>query len=247
MSAISVIRCLTPAAVIGLMATSGAAQTVSGSWEVCVNPSSGVTDGIQHWFLEFGDDGTYSRIVLSDNREQPFFEETGTYEISQEAITLIHLDESSQILNLVRDPFAFRLSAAGDVLYWGSDPEIRFARAGALSSELFGTWGILSPFDNQIAGQIRFASDGTFELDLGESHDRGVFVTAGSGLVSWPTESNQPSRVGQPAVWTDVRVEGDQLSYTIACSFTIMAVRLTTTAVRPTSWGQIKASLARPR
>ena len=41
--------------------------------------------------------------------------------------------------------------------------------------------GILSPFDNEIAGQIRFESDGTFELDLEESHDRGVFVTAGSG------------------------------------------------------------------
>ena len=57
--------------------------------------------------------------------------------------------------------------------------------------------------------------------------DYGVWSRAGSGGVHWPTEA-AAAVVGLPAVWTNVRVEGDQLFYDIACSFTVEAVRLAT-------------------
>ena len=64
-------------------------------------------------------------------------------------------------------------------------------------------------------------------------------------MVHWPTTADEAGVVGLPAVWTNVRVEDDQLFYDIACNFTIEAVRLAT-AVAEVSWGTIKRRLAAP-
>ena len=61
----------------------------------------------------------------------------------------------------------------------------------------------------------------------------------------WPTAADDAGVIGLPAVWTHVRISGDQLFYDIACSFTIEAVRLAT-AVAEVSWGAIKRRLAGP-
>ncbi|MCE2450254.1 MAG: hypothetical protein J4F35_18345 [Candidatus Latescibacteria bacterium] len=71
----------------------------------------------------------------------------------------------------------------------------------------------------------------------------GLWSRAGSGVVHWPTEADDAGVLGLPAVWTHVRISGDQLFYDIACSFTVEAVRLAT-SVAEASWGAIKSRLA---
>ena len=223
-----------------LTASAGFAQSpLMGRWEICLDPSTAPVEHIQHIFLGFDTDGQYERIFLSDDPAQPVVEERGTYEISQETITLTFPGRLGDAVVLRKEQVPYRLSTSGDTLYWG-EADIPFQKAGELSDALYGTWGITNPFDGQIVGQIRLQPDGIYELELGGSKEKGPFVTAGSGLVRWPTAADQAEIVGIPAVWTNVRVEGDQLSYDIACSFTVTAVRLALTTVATASWAEIK-------
>ena len=210
-----------------------------GVWEVCLDPSTAPVDHIQHTFLQFDADGQYERILLSDDPAQPVVEERGTYEISQETITLTFPGRLGDAVVLRKEPVPYALSTVGDTLYWG-EPAIPYQRAASPTDALYGTWGITNPFDGQIVGQIRLQPDGIYELELGGSKEKGPFVTAGSGLVRWPTQADQAEVVGIPAVWTNVHVEGDRLSYDIACSFTVTAVRLALTSVATASWAEIK-------
>jgi len=231
------------AALLGLAASPGLAQhapVLVGAWETCQAPSSGDTEYVRHLFLEFSENGEYRRVVLADDPARPFSEETGTYEASETAITLRFLGEVGGVIAAQSAVVPFRVSAAADTLYWGTDPSTALQRGRELSAAVYGVWGIINPFDGQVAGRISLRPDGTYEADLGGGREKGWFVVAGSGMVHWATQADNPDLVGVPAVWTRVRVDGDQLSYDIACSFTITAVRLASTAVRAASWAEIK-------
>ena len=203
-----------------------------GIWETCQ-----VMDYVQHFFLEFSENGEYRRIILSDNPNLPFYEEKGTCSVSGESITLRFMGTQVDIISLQTEVVSFQLSEDGNTLLWDTIP---LERGRELSSDIFGTWGMMDPFSGDMAGQIRLEKDGTYEMTLVGSHEEGVFKTVGSGMVHWSTEIDNPELLGIPAIWTNIRVEGDQLSYDIACSFTVTAVRLAPTSIHTSSWGKIK-------
>lgn len=193
---------------IGLVVSHSVAQNMpTGTWETCQ-----VLDHIQHLFLEFTEKGEYRRIILSDNPDLPFYEEKGTYTVSGESITLKFMGTQEDIISLQSEVVSFQLSEDGNTLLWNTIP---FERGRELSSIIFGTWGIIEPSSGDMVGQIRLDNDGTYEMTLAGSHGEGVFKTVGSGMVHWPTETDNPELLGIPAVWTNIQVEEDQLSYDI--------------------------------
>jgi hypothetical protein len=208
---------------------------LSGAWEACRTG-----DFVEHFFVELGEDGRFSRVVLRDDPQLPVAADQGAYEVEGGVLILRYAAEVGGVLAAQAERVLVRLSATGDTLYWGEGPEVALHRAGHLGEELYGQWGILNFADGQIAGQISLRRDGTYDLDLGGAQQSGLFAMAGSGVVHWPTTADRPEVVGVPAVWTRVRVEGDRLFYDIACTFTIEAVRLAPTAARPMSWGALK-------
>ena len=226
---------------IALLFGSAEAQAnLVGAWEGC---RSEFGTFVEHFYIEFNSDGSFRRVALRDDPEQPVAEDRGQYEIADGVVTLHYTAAVGGVLTEQSETVPFRLE--GDILHWGAEPAIALARAQNLGDELLGRWGIVNFADGTLAGHVVFWADGTYELELGGVGHSGVWSRAGSGVVHWPTTADEAGVVGLPAVWTNVRVEDDQLFYDIACNFTIEAVRLAT-AVAEVSWGAIKHRLAGP-
>ncbi len=220
--------------IIGLMVSNSVAQDngIIGTWETCK-----IFDHVQHYFLEFTDDGEYKRIILSDNSDLPYYEEKGTYTIADGQITLKYRGNLGGVISLQTESIIYQLSEDDNTFFLDTIP---FSRGRELPVDIYGTWGIMDPFTEEIRGQIGLQSDGTYEMTLDGSHEKGVFKISGSGMVHWSTEIDDPEMLNVPAVWTNIRVEEDQLSYDIACNFTVAAIRLTT-FVNRISWGKLKS------
>ncbi len=226
---------------IALLFGSAEAQAnLVGAWEGC---RSELGTLVQHFCIEFTGDGRFRRVVLRDDPERPVAEDQGQYEADGGVVTLHYTAAVGGVLTEQSETVSFQL--ADDTLHWGTEPAIALARAQDLGDELLGRWGIVNFADGTLAGHVVFRADGTYELELGGVGHSGVWSRAGSGVVHWPTTADEAGVVGLPAVWTNVRVEDDQLFYDIACNFTIEAVRLAT-AVAEVSWGAIKHRLAGP-
>ena len=170
-------------------------------------------------------------------------EDRGRYETADGVVTLRYTADVSGILAEQSEDVSFQV--VGDTLYWGPDPALALAPAQELGDELLGQWGIVNFADGTLAGHVIFRADGTYELELGGVGHSGLWSRAGSGVVHWPTAADEAGIIGLPAVWTHVRISGDQLFYDIACSFTVEAVRMAT-AIAEVSWGAIKRRLAGP-
>lgn len=220
--------------------SAGAQANLVGSWESC---QSEFGSFVEHFYIEFNSNGRFRRVALRDDSERPVTEDQGQYEAADGVVTLHYTANVSGVLAEQSETVPFQLE--NDTLYWGAEPAIALARAQELGDELLGRWGIVNFADGTLAGHVVFRADGTYELELGGVGHSGVWSRAGSGVVHWPTIADEAGVVGLPAVWTNVRVEGDQLFYDIACSFTVEAVRLAT-AVAEVSWGAIKSRLAGP-
>ena len=226
---------------IALLFGSAEAQAnLVGAWEGC---RSEFGTFVEHFYIEFNGDGRFRRVVLRDDPERPVAEDQGQYEADGGVVTLHYTAAVGGVLTEQSETVSFQL--ADDTLHWGAEPAIALARAQDLGDELLGRWGIVNFADGTLAGHVVFRADGTYELELGGVGHSGVWSRAGSGVVHWPTTADEAGVVGLPAVWTNVRVEDDQLFYDIACNFTIEAVRLAT-AVAEVSWGAIKHRLASP-
>ena len=226
---------------IALLFGSAEAQAnLVGAWEGC---RSEFGTFVEHFYIEFNGDGRFRRVVLRDDPEQPVAEDQGQYEADGGVVTLRYTAAVGGVLTEQSETVSFQLE--DDTLYWGTEPAIALARAQDLGDELLGRWGIVNFADGTLAGHVVFRADGTYELELGGVGHSGVWSRAGSGVIHWPTTADEAGVVGLPAVWTNVRVEDDQLFYDIACNFTIEAVRLAT-AVAEVSWGAIKHRLAGP-
>lgn len=226
---------------IALLVVNAGAQPpdIEGAWEGCQTELGAFVD---HFYIEFNDDGSFRRVVLRDDRERPVVEELGEYRAGDGAVTLRYAANVGGLLAEQSEVVPFRVG--GDTLYWGDAvSEIALVRAQAMDDGLLGTWGIVNFVDGSIAGQVIFRADGTYSLELAGVGQSGIYVRAGSGLVNWSTVADDPALVGLPAVWTKVRVDGDRLFYDIACNFTIEAVRLSATAVAQVSWGAVKRGL----
>ncbi len=220
--------------------SAGAQANLVGSWESC---QSEFGSFVEHFYIEFNSNGRFRRVAFRDDSERPVTENQGQYEAADGVVTLRYTANVSGVLAEQSETVPFQLE--DDTLYWGAEPAIALARAEELGDELLGRWGIVNFADGTLAGHVVFRADGTYELELGGVGHSGVWSRAGSGVVHWPTEADEAGVVGLPAVWTNVRVAGDQLFYDIACSFTVEAVRLAT-AVAEVSWGAIKHGLAGP-
>lgn len=216
-----------------LLGRADAQADLVGAWEGCQS-EFGVL--VEHFYIEFNGDGSFRRVALRDDPERPVAEDRGRYEGTEGVVTLRYAAASGGVLVEHREPVLFAL--AGDTLHWGAEPAIALTRAQPVGDALLGRWGIVNFADGTLAGHVAFRADATYELELGGVGHSGVWARAGSGVVHWPTSAD-----GLPAVWTNVRVAGDQLYYDIACNFTIEAVRLAT-AVAEASWGAIKRQLA---
>ena len=226
---------------IALLFGSAEAQAnLVGAWEGC---RSEFGTFVEHFYIEFSSDGSFRRMALRDDPEQPVAEDRGQYEATDGVVTLRYTAAVGGVLTEQSETVPFQLE--DDILYWGVEPAIALARAQDLGDELLGRWGIVNFADGTLVGHVVFRADGTYELELGGVGHSGVWSRAGSGVVHWPTTADVAEIVGLPAVWTNVRVEGDQLFYDIACNFTIEAVRLET-VVAEVSWGTIKHRLAAP-
>ena len=226
---------------IALLFGSAEAQAnLVGAWEGC---RSEFGTFVEHFYIEFNGDGRFRRVVLRDDPERPVAEDQGQYEADGGVVTLHYTAAVGGVLTEQSETVSFQL--ADDTLHWGTEPAIALARAQDLGDELLGRWGIVNFADGTLAGHVVFRADGTYELELGGVGHSGVWSRAGSGVVHWPTTADEAGVVGLPAVWTNVRVEDDQLFYDIACNFTIEAVRLAT-AVAEVSWGAIKHRPAGP-
>ena len=223
-----------------LFGSAGAQTNLVGSWEGC---QSEFGSFVEHFYIEFDSDGRFRRVALRDDSEQPVTENQGQYETADGVVTLRYTANVSGVLAEQSETVPFQLE--DDTLYWGAEPAIALARAQELGDELLGRWGIVNFADGTLAGHVVFRADGTYELELDGVGHSGVWSRAGSGVVLGPTEADDDGVLGLPAVWTNVRVAGDQLFYDIACSFTVEAVRLAT-AVAEMSWGAIKHRLAGP-
>lgn len=221
-----------------LLGSAEAQASIVGAWEGC---RSEFGTFVEHFYIEFNGAGHFRRVALRDDPARPVAEVQGPYEAADGVATLHYTADVSGILTKQSEAVPFQL--AGDTLHWGAEPAIALARASALGDELLGRWGIVNFAAGTLAGHVVFRADGTYELELDDRGQSGVWVRAGSGVVHWPT--NAAGIVGLPAVWTNVRVAGDQLSYDIACSFTVEAVRLAT-SIAEASWGAIKHRLAGP-
>ena len=187
--------------------------------------------------------GASAASLLRDDPEQPVAEDQGQYEAADGVVTLRYTAAVGGVLTEQSETVSFQLEE--DTLHWGTEPAIALARAQDLGDELLGRWGIVNFADGTLAGHVVFRADGTYELELGGVGHSGVWSRAGAGVIHWPTTADEAGVVGLPAVWTNVRVEDDQLFYDIACNFTIEAVRLAT-AVAEVSWGAIKHRPAGP-
>ena len=226
---------------IALLFGSAEAQAnLVGAWEGC---RSEFGTFVEHFYIEFNGDGSFRRAVLRDDPERPVAEDRGQYEAADGVVTLHYTAAVGGVLTEQSETVSFQLE--DDTLHWGTEPAIALARAQDLGDELLGRWGIVNFADGTLAGHVVFRANGTYELELGGVGQSGVWSRAGSGVVHWPTTADVAEIVGLPAVWTNVRVEEDQLFYDIACNFTIEAVRLAT-AVAEVSWGAIKHRLAAP-
>ena len=223
-----------------LFGSAEAQANLVGAWEGC---RSEFGTFVEHFYIEFNGDGRFRRVVLRDDPERPVAEDQGQYEADGGVVTLHYTAAVGGVLTEQSETVSFQLE--GDTLHWGTEPAIALARAQDLGDELLGRWGIVNFADGTLAGHVVFRADGTYELELGGVGHSGVWSRAGSGVVHWPTTADEAGVVGLPAVWTNVRVEDDQLFYDIACNFTIEAVRLAT-AVAEVSWGAIKHRLAAP-
>ncbi len=220
--------------------SAGAPANLVGSWEGC---QSEFGTFVEHFYIEFNSDGGFRRVALRDDPQRPVAANQGQYEAADKVVTLRYTANVGGVLGKQSEAVPFRLE--NDTLYWGTEPAIALARAQELGDELLGAWGIVHFADGTLAGHVVFRADGTYELELGGVGHSGVWSRVGSGVVHWPTAADDAGVIGLPAVWTHVRISGDQLFYDIACSFTIEAVRLAT-SVAEVSWGAIKRRLAGP-
>ena len=227
-------------ALLLLSGTAWAQPSVVGAWEGC---RSEFGTFVEHFYIEFNSDGRFRRVALRDDPDQPVAEDRGRYEATDGVVTLRYATDVGGVLAEQSETVPFQL--ADETLHWGAEPAIALVRAQDLGDELLGRWGIVNFADGMLAGHVVFRADGTYELELGGVGHSGVWSRAGSGVVHWPTAADEAGIVGLPAVWTNVRVEDDQLFYDIACNFTVEAVRLAT-AVAEVSWGAIKHRLASP-
>ena len=221
-------------------ATVRAQPSVIGAWEGC---RAEWGSSIEHLYVEFNSDGRFRRVALRDDPERPVAEDRGRYEAADGVVTLRYAADVSGILAEQSETVPFQV--VSDTLYWGAEPALALAPAQELGDELLGQWGIVNFADGTLAGHVIFRADGTYELELGGVGHSGLWSRAGSGVVHWPTAADEAGIIGLPAVWTHVRISGDQLFYDIACSFTVEAVRLAT-AIAEVSWGAIKSRLSVP-
>lgn len=215
-----------------------AQPSIAGAWEGC---QSEFGTFVEHLYIEFNSDGSFRRVALRDDPERPVAEHRGRYEAAGGVVTLSYPAAVGGVLTEQSETVPFAVEA--DTLHWGAKPAIALARAQDVGDELLGRWGIVSFVDGTLAGHVVFRADGTYELTLGGVGHSGVWSRAGSGVVHWPTAADEAEVIGLPAVWTHVRIRGDQLFYDIACGFTVEAVRLAT-SVAAVSWGAIKHRLA---
>ena len=220
--------------------SAGAQANLVGSWEGC---QSEFGSFVEHFYIEFKSTGHFRRVAFRDDSEHPATEDQGQYEAADGVVTLRYTADVSGMLAEQSEAVPFRI--VDNTLYWGAEPAIALARAAELGDELLGRWGLVNFADGTLAGHVLFRADGTYELELGGVGHSGVWSRAGSGVVHWPTEADAAGILGVPAIWTHVRISGDQLFYDIACSFTVEAVRLAT-AITAVSWGAIKRRLAAP-
>ena len=220
--------------------SAGAQANLVGAWEGC---RSEFGTFVEHFYIEFNGAGRFRRVALRDDPEQPVAEDQGQYETADGVVTLHYTAAVGGVLTKQSATVPFQLE--DDILYWGVEPAIALARAQDLGDELLGRWGIVNFADGTLVGHVVLRADGTYELALSGVGHSGVWSRAGSGVVHWPTAADDAGVVGLPAVWTKVRVEGDQLFYDIACNFTVEAMRLAT-AVAEESWGAIKRRFAGP-
>ena len=223
-----------------LFGSTEAQVNLAGAWEGC---RSEFGTFVEHFYIEFNGAGSFRRVALRDDPERPVAEDQGQYEAADGVVTLHYTAAVGGVLTEQSETVSFQLE--DDTLHWGAEPAIALARAQNLGDELLGRWGIVNFADGTLVGHVVFRADGTYELELGGVGHSGVWAQAGSGVVHWPTAADDAGVVGLPAVWTNVRVEGDQLFYDIACNFTVEAVRLAT-AVAEVSWGAIKRRFAGP-
>ena len=224
-----------------LFGSAGAQEAnLVGSWEGC---QSEFGSFVEHFYIEFNSNGRFRRVALLDDSERPVTEDQGQYEAADGVVTLRYTANVSGVLAEQSETVPFQLE--NDTLYWGPEPALALAPAQELGDELLGQWGIVNFADGTLAGHVIFRADGTYELELGGVGHSGLWSRAGSGVVHWPTAADEAGIIGLPAVWTHVRISGDQLFYDIACSFTVEAVRLAT-AIAEVSWGAIKSRLAGP-
>ena len=226
--------------VVLLFGSAEAQANLAGAWEGC---RSEFGTFVEHFYIEFNGAGSFRRVALRDDPERPVAEDQGQYEAADGVVTLHYTAAVGGVLTEQSETVSFQLE--DDTLHWGAEPAIALARAQNLGDELLGRWGIVNFADGTLVGHVVFRADGTYELELGGVGHSGVWAQAGSGVVHWPTAADDAGVVGLPAVWTNVRVEGDQLFYDIACNFTVEAVRLAT-AVAEVSWGAIKRRFAGP-
>jgi hypothetical protein len=189
------------------------------------------------WVLRLYDDGSFERFALSSDPEQPFARDAGLYALTDSQLELILTTDF--ILGGTRYSFSSNL----DTLSWMDESSILLLRGYEVDpAAMIGTWHFYGPDGNPTGGQITLGEDGIYHSDLSGSLETGPYFVVGSGMVHWPVETNEPKLLGVPGVWTDIRVEGDRMSYVIMEGYRVSALREGPTVVAPISWGALKHS-----
>lgn len=192
----------------------------------------------RHWVLRLDADGTFRRTELSDDPLWPIREETGTFSVEGRGV---HLAPAS---SLAIGSGEYELSLTGDTLVWRQPTAVSMLPGRQVDpGSVLGTWRLYAG-ETPTGGRMRLSADGTYHTDLEGHTERGPYRLVGSGMVHWPTEAPDPDLLGGSGVWTEIRVAGDTLYYTIQPGAIIRGERQRETVAAASSWGSIKRRLA---
>ena len=212
--------------------TTAQSNSTIGLWEATVKPD----EHVDHHVLYLSEDGSYEYTILSNNPDDPLRSDAGTFHQIDGMIALTSSDgmQIADTLSVNSD----------DTSLLNRGLSVSLQRGREFDGNIHGTWEFLGS-DGQPTGYTFTAfQDGTFEADVSTGTEKGWFVIAGSAMVHFPTEASNPRLLGVPGLWTNVTVESDVLSYTIAnTKIVITGRRVITTSIQSTTWARVKSSI----
>ena len=217
-----------------LASNSAQGENLSGVWEAA--ESREWQEGRFHFsnyfhhVLKFGENGSYDYTILSEDPDNPLRTDSGLFRQIENQVVI-----NADTLNWSED---------GSILA-SQDLSLEFRQGRLFDGNIVGVWDILGLDGRPTGSTFSAFQDGTFEADIDTGWEKGWYVIAGSAMVHFPTETENPDLLGIPGLWTNVEIESNVLSYTIADSdLRISAMRILSSSVAFVSWANVKTSVA---